>query len=90
MEAGGLGTWDWDIPRGVVRWSVELERMHGLPEGTFAGTFEAYQRDIHPDDRERVLATIRQNLERRTDHQLLYRIVRPDGAVRWLEARGRF
>jgi PAS domain S-box-containing protein len=90
MEAGNLGTWDWDVPAGVVRWSAELERMHGIAEGTFAGTFEAYLSDIHPDDRTRVLETIRQNLEGGTDHALLYRIVRPDGTMRWLEARGRF
>jgi PAS domain S-box-containing protein len=90
MEAGGLGTWDWDIRAGTVSWSAELERMHGIAEGSFPGTFEAYQHDIHPDDRARVAAAIRENLERRTDHRLVYRIVRPDGAVRWLEARGRF
>ena len=90
MEAGNLGTWDWDVSAGVVRWSAELERMHGIAEGSFDGTFDAYLSDIHPDDRTRVVGTIRQNLEAAIDHSLLYRIVRPDGATRWLEARGRF
>lgn len=88
LEAGRLGTWEWDVPTSRVVWSESLERIHGLEPGSFAGTFEAYQRDMHPDDRARVLATIRGSLERRSSYEVSYRIVRPDGAVRWLEARG--
>jgi PAS domain S-box-containing protein len=89
LEAGRLGAWDWDIPQGKVTWSTMLERIHGLDPGGFGGSFDAYQRDIHPDDRERVLATIARAVEERTDHHIVYRIVRPDGEARWLEAHGR-
>jgi PAS domain S-box-containing protein len=89
LEAGRLGAWEWDIPGSRVTWSTVLERIHGLDTGTFPGTFEAYQRDIHPDDRAHVLASISQAVENRTDHHVVYRIVRPDGETRWLEAHGR-
>jgi PAS domain S-box-containing protein len=89
VEAARLGTWQWDIKANSVLWSMELERIHGLQPGTFAGTFEAYQSDIHPDDRERVLQTIQQTVIERKPHLLEYRIVLPDGSIRWLEARGR-
>jgi PAS domain S-box-containing protein len=90
LEAGRMGTWEYDLVTGVVHWSPQIERMHGLPEGSFPGTFEAYQADLHPDDRGRVLDTIQKNVARGLEHKLLYRIVRPDGAVRWLEAVGAF
>jgi PAS domain S-box-containing protein len=89
LEAGRLGAWAWDIPAGKVTWSTMLEQIHGLEAGTFEGTFEAYQRDIHPEDRERVLSTIGRATEERTDHHVVYRIVRPDGEVRWVEGQGR-
>lgn len=89
MEAVEMGAWQWDIRSNKVLWSSSLERMHGLEPGSFPGTFEAYQADIHPDDRERVAQTIQRSVEERQPHFLEYRIVRPDGAVRWLEARGR-
>ena len=89
VEAARLGTWQWDIKANSVVWSMELERIHGLQPGTFAGTFEAYQSDIHPDDREHVLQTIQQTVIERKPHLLEYRIVLPDGSIRWLEARGR-
>src|SRR5262245_59076835 len=89
LEAGRMGTWDWDISAGKVTWSESLEAIHGLAPGTFPGTVEAYQQDIHPDDRERVLRAIREALEGGEDHHLEYRLVWPDGSVHWVETRGR-
>jgi PAS domain S-box-containing protein len=89
LEAGKMGTWEWLITENRVLWSPALERMHGIPVGSFAGTFEAYQSDIHPEDRERVLDSVRQLLAERGAHELEYRIVVPGGAIRWLHAHGR-
>ena len=87
VAAGQMGTWDWSIPTGQVTWSPELEAIHGLARGAFAGTLAAFQADIHPEDRGLVEQTIRESLAGGT-HRLEYRIVRPDGEIRWLEARG--
>lgn len=89
MEAGRLGTWEWDVRSNTVIWSRSLEVVHGLEPGTFGGTFEAYFADIYPDDREIVSASLKQTLESGAEHDLEYRIVWPDGTVRWLHARGR-
>jgi len=88
LDAGRLGLWEWDIAAGRVRWSRGLEAIHGRAPGSFGGTLQAFQADIHPDDRASVMAAITQTLERRTDHRVEYRIVRPDGVVRWVEGRG--
>lgn len=89
LDAASMGTWDWDMVRNTVRWSDNLERIHGLPEGTFDGSFGSYEREIHPDDRERVLASIRRALDQGVPHEVEYRIVAPDGTVRWCEGKGR-
>jgi PAS domain S-box-containing protein len=57
--------------------------------GTGAAGFEALQPDMHPDDRQRVLATAQNAAASRGDYRVEYRIVRPDGGIAWLEARGR-
>lgn len=88
-EAGHLGAWEWDVATGRVFWSPELERIHGLAAGSFPGTVEAYQSAIHPDDRERVQHTVDTSIQQRRRHVLEYRIVLPDGTIRWVEARGR-
>jgi PAS domain S-box-containing protein len=73
---------------GAVTWSPGLEAIHGFPRGGFPGTFEAFRSEIHPEDRTRVLEAIGAAAEQRRDHHVEYRIVRSDGAVRWVEGRG--
>jgi PAS domain S-box-containing protein len=88
VAAGRMGTWEWDIASGRVTWSTQLEAIHGVPTGTFGGTFEAYLADIHPEDRAHVQQTIGQSLQT-GEHQLEYRVLWPDGSVHWLAASGR-
>jgi PAS domain S-box-containing protein len=83
-----MGSWEWHISTAKVVWSPTLEKIHGLAPGEFSGTFDAYQQDIHPDDRDHVLETICETVELKREHHLEYRIVRPDGSIRWLEAQG--
>ncbi len=89
LEAGRMGTWEWDVRTNTVAWSHGLEIIHGLEPGTFPGTFEAYCRDMHPDDRERILGTLAESLRTTGDHHVEYRIVLPDGTMRWVEGRGK-
>src|SRR4029434_740876 len=86
-QAGQMGTWEWTIATGRVVWSPALEAIHGLTPGSFRGTFDAFRAEIHSEDLVRVEKAIAEALETGT-HRLEYRIVRPDGAVRWLETRG--
>jgi PAS domain S-box-containing protein len=89
LDAANMGTWDWDLHTNTIRWSENLERLHGLAPGTFDGTFEAYKREICPEDRERVLASIEHAVTEGALHQVEYRVVRPDGTTRWVEGKGR-
>ncbi len=89
LEAGQMGTWDWDIERNHVAWSPGLHAIHGLEPGAFPGTFEAYQSDIHPDDREEVIRSISETVQSGREHRLEYRLVWPDGSLHWVEARGK-
>ncbi|MBA2685999.1 MAG: PAS domain-containing protein [Gemmatimonadaceae bacterium] len=90
MEAGGLGSWEWDIKADRVSWSPQTERMHGLAEGAFSGSREEFGSYIHPDDRERVASEIARTLAERTPtYHIKYRFLRTDGEVRWLEGFAR-
>ena len=89
MEAGQMGAWEWMVATGKVIWSPTLEAIHGKPSGSFGGSFDDVQREIHPEDRERVLAKIRESVERGGDYRIEYRIIKPDGTLTWIEARGK-
>jgi PAS domain S-box-containing protein len=89
LDAASMGTWDWDLRTNEVVWSDNLARIHGLPDGAFDGTFASYEREIHPDDRARVYASVQRALAEGVPHDVEYRIVAPDGTVRWCEGKGR-
>jgi two-component system cell cycle sensor histidine kinase/response regulator CckA len=59
LAAGRMGTWDWQMQSGTIRWSESLEAIVGIPKGSFGGTYEAFVELVHPDDRQ----TLRQALE---------------------------
>jgi PAS domain S-box-containing protein len=89
LDAAMMGTWEWDLETNEVRWSENLEAVHGLPRGTFDGTFASYEREIFSDDHDRVMASARRALETGAPHEVEYRIVAPDGTIRWVEGKGR-
>ncbi len=88
LDAAAMGTWEWDLATGRVEWSENLARLHGLPPGAFDGTFASYEREIHPEDRDRVLASVRRAIHEGIPHDVEYRIVAPDGSIRWVEGKG--
>jgi PAS domain S-box-containing protein len=88
LEAGRMGTWQWSLATGDVTWSATLEHLYGFQPGTFPGTFESYTSRIHPDDRALAVANIERAMADRARFTYAYRIVRPDGAVRWIEGAG--
>ena len=89
LDAAAMGTWEWEFDGGTVRWSDTLERLHRLPPGGFDGSFAAYQREIHPDDRDAVMESLRRAVEEGAPHEVEYRIVAGDGRTRWVEGKGR-
>jgi PAS domain S-box-containing protein len=86
-EAAGFGTYDYKVPAGEVYWSPSLRRIAGL-EGEKLLTLEKVLGIVHPEDRHmltRHLDGYGSDTDRRS---LEFRIVRPDGSVRWLLDRG--
>jgi PAS domain S-box-containing protein len=88
LEAGGLGTWHYDIATGAVTWDETLEQIFGVHPGTFGGSFEEYQQRLHPEEREWIVARIEQARQSGSDFQLEHRVIWPDGSTRWIEGTG--
>jgi PAS domain S-box-containing protein len=84
-----IGSWEWDIQHNVVWWSDALYSIYGVDREGFGASYETYLDRVHPDDRVRVSGIISRALENRESFQFEHRIVRPDGDVLTLHARGR-
>jgi two-component system sensor histidine kinase/response regulator len=90
QEASNLGVWDVVIG-GRNIWTPQLERMFGLEPGTFPGTVEAWAALLHPEDRERSSKVFSDALADPAvaSYHDEFRVVRPDGEVRWFQTVGR-
>ncbi len=89
LDAAGVGAFDWDLRTGEVRWDDRLLELFGMDRQLFDGTVEGFLDALHPDDRPRVEQAIETALATCGDYAAEYRVVRPDGGVRWVAARGR-
>ncbi|NOU11937.1 MAG: PAS domain S-box protein [Nitrospira sp.] len=88
MDIARLATWDWNILTNQIIWSDNYEEVKGLPRGSFDGTFEAYQRLVHPEDLPKLLADIEGALSGQQPYHTEHRIVPPTGEVQWVEGNG--
>jgi PAS domain S-box-containing protein len=88
VDAAGVGAFVWDLITGELRFDGRLLELFGLDEETFRGTIEAFNRCLHPDDLGRVSDALQAAIATCGDYVAEYRIVRPDGTLRWIEARG--
>lgn len=83
-----LGSWEWDRRTGKITWSEEMYRIVGVDPDGFEPDFEEGLSHLHAEDRERVLQTLREKtLDEQQPYEQLYRITRPDGAVRHIHSR---
>jgi PAS domain S-box-containing protein len=89
QEAAGVGTWDWDIGSGEIRWSEQNFRLHGLDPAAGPPSYDDWREAVHPDDRDHANAAVLAAIARREDFDTEYRVMLPDGSVRWLVERGR-
>jgi PAS domain S-box-containing protein len=89
LDVGGMGVWQCDLKTGAVHWSPGMDRIHGLAAQVQPMHLDEYRELVHPDDRERVTASVREAIEHKSAHQLEYRVSWPDGTVHWLEVRAK-
>ncbi len=83
-----MGDYDWHIPSDTNTWSDQLFRIYGYEPGSFHPSYEKFLSLIHPDDRERITEVHQNAYATGEPYQMIERIVRPDGEVRYLSSNG--
>jgi len=73
--------WDWDLEAGTTWRSDTVYPLFGYAPGEFAGTLAAWEALLHPDDRERVMASVQQGIDSGAlEWEESYRLRRKDGS----------
>ena len=89
VDAAELGAWTWHIPSGRLEWTPWTYTVFGHLPGAVATSYELFLRQVHPEDREGVLAWLHRAMEQRVRTTFEFRIDRPDGSVRRIRSTGR-
>jgi len=81
---GKLGSWELDLPSGVLRWSEEVYRIFELDPARFAPSYENFLSVIHPDDRDGVNHAYQRSLQDQQPYHIEHRLLFADGRVKWV------
>jgi len=87
QHAANTGSWDWDIATGILTWSEEFFVLFCL-DPTVYPSFETWLAILHPDDRKNALPEINRSIQEKKQYNREYRIIVPDGTIRWIGALG--
>jgi len=86
-DATGVGLWSWTQDGDRVDWDEACCRIFGLDEPP--ASFDQYLARVHPEHRAGLLESVQRAIETGIIPDYEYRIIRPDGEVRWLLGKGR-
>jgi len=90
MKSGHAVAWNWDLKSG---WDVllgDLDTMFGMAGDQQAGHVDDFVRYIHPEDQPAMWEAVAEARKSGREYRTSFRVVRNDGMIRWVTARGRF
>ncbi|WP_433735423.1 PAS domain S-box protein [Pseudomonas putida] len=85
-----VGTWDWDISEDRFLADAHFAQLHGI-DPAMAGQLpiSEYLHGVHPEDRALIARSIKHCITQGSEYAEEYRLLQPDGQLRWVFARGR-
>jgi signal transduction histidine kinase/AmiR/NasT family two-component response regulator len=88
LTYGNMGIYEWHMVDDRLWWSAELYSVFGVTPETFIPTLDTFSALLHPDDREVFWQNVAESIAQRQPFLNEFRIVPPDGKVRWIADRG--
>jgi PAS domain S-box-containing protein len=89
LDASSTSTFRWDMRTNAVEGDDGLFRLFGIDPAEAAGSFAAFVSRIHPEDRDRIISAALRSAAEGVELDEEFRIVRPDGSVRWAVDKGK-
>lgn len=90
LDAGGVGTWDYNPLTGEISWSAKCYEIFGFTKGTSIA-YETWLSIVHPDDRIKADSKVHNTLFdfHNNTFDAEYRIITPEKELRWVKATGK-
>jgi PAS domain S-box-containing protein len=87
-KSAGLGIWEWNINDGTVIWDNQMHNILGSTPYTFDNTMKGFINFIHTEDLQNFTGLLQEIIEGKNYFELSYRIIRPDGGIRFVHSHG--
>ncbi|MGZ7052762.1 MAG: PAS domain-containing sensor histidine kinase, partial [Candidatus Angelobacter sp.] len=84
-RVASIGVWDFDLQTNLSIWDDILFEIYGIPR-MVAVPYENWARLVHPDDLPKAEASLKRTISLKTQDYVEFRIIRPDGVVRYLSS----
>lgn len=88
LESAHMGFWERNLETEKITCSHHLKQLYGLTPHTSELTYKSFLAMVHPEDRNRLYQVDQQAIEMRKKCDVEFRIIRPDGTIRWMESKG--
>ncbi len=88
QQVAQIGSWEFDIPTGRFTWSAEMFRLMGFDPARQEPVLEELLRRYHPEDAPAHAAAMRQMTRDGRPYECDFRLLDPDGTVRWMHTVG--
>lgn len=85
-ESAQIGIWDYDLKQNLLLWDQRMYELYGIQPEDFCGAYEAWEKGLHPDDLITARAEIQDAIAGKKGFHTQFRVVWPDGQVRFIEA----
>ena len=85
-SAGGVGVWEYDLTENILLWDNEMFALYGIDKENFAGTYQAWQAAIFPDDLVKFGLEIQMAIQGEKELKTEFRILWPDGSIHNIRA----
>ena len=82
-----IGVFQYDVLRDRVDWDARQRAIYGLTPDALPLPRDVWEHALHPEDRVFATQATQEALSKCVDYALAYRIIRPDGAVRFIQSR---
>ena len=84
----GIGSWRVDLVKGKLIWSDHVYTIHGVTRDTYTPELKSAIGFYHPEDLPLVQQVVNNAINNKEDYQFELRIIRADGAIRWVHSKG--
>ena len=90
IEAANIGSWDWDLKTNRVNFSPQWKAHLGFKPEELEDTYNTWSDRLHPDDKDRTLATVNAYLRGVIpNYEIEFRLRHKDDSYRWIQTKGR-